>query len=187
MHVIWHSPCVYKRGGQGPFQRRREIHRSFDSSEANTHTLSTHILRPRSSSLSYPLGTPTTSTSVQDNTRPPSPLDVGYSSARTSINRLCSSCTLSGSLSADTYYSLVLEPTFLIPTVSAPGRGICASQLTNPAGSRMATLSHPRSTIMSSVAGGNVNFTPGSHLWFGSLEFITTMGRPVHRRRGAKA
>jgi hypothetical protein len=25
---------------------------------------------------------------------------------------------------------------------------------------------------MSSAAGGNVNFTPGSHIWFGSLEFI---------------
>jgi hypothetical protein len=27
---------------------------------------------------------------------------------------------------------------------------------------------------MSSVAGGNVNFTPGSHIWFGSLKFIIT-------------
>jgi hypothetical protein len=25
---------------------------------------------------------------------------------------------------------------------------------------------------MSSVAGGNVNLTPGSHIWFGSLKFI---------------
>jgi hypothetical protein len=27
---------------------------------------------------------------------------------------------------------------------------------------------------MSSAADGNVNFTPGSHIWFGSLEFIIT-------------
>jgi hypothetical protein len=27
---------------------------------------------------------------------------------------------------------------------------------------------------MSSAAGGNVNFTPGSHIWFGSLEFVIT-------------
>jgi hypothetical protein len=33
-----------------------------------THTLSTHTLRPGSSSLSHPLVTPTTSTLVQDNT-----------------------------------------------------------------------------------------------------------------------
>jgi hypothetical protein len=28
--------------------------------------------------------------------------------------------------------------------------------------------------IMSSAAEGNVNFTPGFHIWFGSLEFIIT-------------
>jgi hypothetical protein len=38
----------------------------------------------------------------------------------------------------------------------------------------MATLSHPRSTSIPSVARGNINFTPGSHIWFGSLEFIIT-------------
>jgi hypothetical protein len=38
----------------------------------------------------------------------------------------------------------------------------------------MATLSHPHPMIMSLVAGGNINFTPGSHIWFGSLEFIIT-------------
>jgi hypothetical protein len=27
---------------------------------------------------------------------------------------------------------------------------------------------------MSSAAGGNINFTLGSHIWFGSLEFIIT-------------
>jgi hypothetical protein len=36
----------------------------------------------------------------------------------------------------------------------------------------MATLSRLYPTIKSSMAGGNVNFTPGSHIWFGSLEFI---------------
>jgi hypothetical protein len=38
----------------------------------------------------------------------------------------------------------------------------------------MATLPCLHLTIVSSVAGGNVNFTPGSHIWFGSLEFIIT-------------
>jgi hypothetical protein len=38
----------------------------------------------------------------------------------------------------------------------------------------MATLSHPHPTSTSSVARGNANLTPGSHIWFGSLEFIIT-------------
>jgi hypothetical protein len=38
----------------------------------------------------------------------------------------------------------------------------------------MATLPHLRPTVISSAAGGNVNFTLGSHIWFGSLEFVIT-------------
>jgi hypothetical protein len=38
----------------------------------------------------------------------------------------------------------------------------------------MATLPRLRPTVISSAAGGNINFTPGSHIWFGSLEFIIT-------------
>jgi hypothetical protein len=38
----------------------------------------------------------------------------------------------------------------------------------------MATLPRLCPTVISSVAGGNINFTPGSHIWFGSLEFIIT-------------
>jgi hypothetical protein len=38
----------------------------------------------------------------------------------------------------------------------------------------MATLPRPRPTVISSAARGNVNFTPGSDIWFGSLEFIIT-------------
>jgi hypothetical protein len=92
MHVILCSPCIYKRGEQGPFQGdRRWIHTQFDSSRASVPPL--HILRPESSSLSHQLVTRTISTSVQGNTRLSSPLDVGYSSVQTTINRLCSSCT----------------------------------------------------------------------------------------------
>jgi hypothetical protein len=39
----------------------------------------------------------------------------------------------------------------------------------------MATLSYPHPMSMSSMAVGNANFTPGSHFWFGSLEFIITV------------
>jgi hypothetical protein len=38
----------------------------------------------------------------------------------------------------------------------------------------MATSSHLHPTNMSSMARGNVSLTPGSHIWFGSLEFIIT-------------
>jgi hypothetical protein len=36
----------------------------------------------------------------------------------------------------------------------------------------MATLPRPRLTVISSVTRCNVNFTLGSDIWFGSLEFI---------------
>jgi hypothetical protein len=38
----------------------------------------------------------------------------------------------------------------------------------------MATSSHLHPTSISSVARGNASLTPGSHIWFGSLEFIVT-------------
>jgi hypothetical protein len=36
----------------------------------------------------------------------------------------------------------------------------------------MATSSHFHPTSMSSPARGNASLAPGSHIWFGSLEFI---------------
>jgi hypothetical protein len=36
----------------------------------------------------------------------------------------------------------------------------------------MATLPCLHPTIISSVADGNVDFTLGSHIWFGSLKFV---------------
>jgi hypothetical protein len=48
-------------------------HSKGEEGGEDTHTHSTHILRPRIISLSHPLVTPTTSTSVQNNTRLPSP------------------------------------------------------------------------------------------------------------------
>jgi hypothetical protein len=58
MHVTLRSPCIYKRGGQGPFQTddRRRIHTQFDSSRASVSHF--HILRPGSFSLSHQLVTP---------------------------------------------------------------------------------------------------------------------------------
>jgi hypothetical protein len=58
---------------QGPFQNNERTHEQItllDLARASTesHTLSTHTLRLRSSSLSHPLVTHTTSTLVQDNT-----------------------------------------------------------------------------------------------------------------------
>jgi hypothetical protein len=38
----------------------------------------------------------------------------------------------------------------------------------------MATSSHLHPTSMSSAVGGNASLTAGSHIWFGSLEFIIT-------------
>jgi hypothetical protein len=38
----------------------------------------------------------------------------------------------------------------------------------------MATSSHLHPTCISSAARGNVSITSGSHIWFGSLEFIIT-------------
>jgi hypothetical protein len=38
----------------------------------------------------------------------------------------------------------------------------------------MATLPRLRPTVISSTAGGNVNFTPSSDIWFGNLELIIT-------------
>jgi hypothetical protein len=126
MHVTLRSPRIYKRGGRGTTTTtrtrktdRRQICRLFDSSEANTHTLSTHVLRPRSSSLSHPLVTPNTSTSVQDNTRPPSPTGRRAFFSPNQYKIVC------GLLAhhpdprrADTHYSLVLKPLFLTPTGS---------------------------------------------------------------------
>jgi hypothetical protein len=63
---------------------------------AHTHILLSHLKTWELLPLSHLLVTPTTSTSVQDNTELSPPLDVGHFLARTSINRLCSSCTPSG-------------------------------------------------------------------------------------------
>jgi hypothetical protein len=38
MHVTRRSSCVYKRGGQGPFQERKKK----EKKEANTHILHSH-------------------------------------------------------------------------------------------------------------------------------------------------
>jgi hypothetical protein len=43
----------------------------------------------------------------------------------------------------------------------------------------MATLPRLCPTVISSAARGNVNFTPGSYIWFGSLEFITGEGHDL--------
>jgi hypothetical protein len=40
------------------------------------------------------------------------------------------------------------------------------------AGSGMATISHLHPMNTSLAARSNINLTPGSHIWFGSLEFI---------------
>jgi hypothetical protein len=58
MYVTLRSPCIYKRGGQGPFEKgeRRRIHTQLDSLRASVPHL--HILRPGSSSLSHQLVTP---------------------------------------------------------------------------------------------------------------------------------
>jgi hypothetical protein len=70
---------------QGLFQRETgELSRA----QLNRTTIATQRSRP--------LVTPTISTSVQDNTELSTPLNVGHFSARTSINRLCPSCTPSG-------------------------------------------------------------------------------------------
>jgi hypothetical protein len=56
MHVTLCSPCIYKRGRQGPFQGEKrwgKTHTPFDSSRASA--LHLHILRPGSSSLSHQL------------------------------------------------------------------------------------------------------------------------------------
>jgi uncharacterized RmlC-like cupin family protein len=42
------------------------------------------------------------------------------------------------------------------------------------AGSGMATTSHLHPTNTSLAARGNISLTLGSHIWFGSLEFIIT-------------
>jgi hypothetical protein len=42
------------------------------------------------------------------------------------------------------------------------------------AGSRMATTSHLHPANTSLAARSNISLTPGSHIWFGSLEFIIT-------------
>jgi hypothetical protein len=42
------------------------------------------------------------------------------------------------------------------------------------AGFGMATTSHLHPINTSPMARGNISLTPGSHIWFGSLEFIIT-------------
>jgi hypothetical protein len=68
---------------QGPFQEGKRETRTYTHEQitlldlarapAESQTHSTHVLRPRSSFLSHPLITPTTSILVQDNTRLPIP------------------------------------------------------------------------------------------------------------------
>jgi hypothetical protein len=89
---------------------------------AHTHFLHSHLETWEPLPLSHPLVTPTTSTSVQDNTELASPTGR-RAFLGPSINCPYSYCTPSGPRRADTYYSLVLGPSFLTPTVVAPGRG----------------------------------------------------------------
>jgi hypothetical protein len=82
-------------------QRKIRAGNSPGPCEVTSRVAHTHFLHSRLETwellpLSRPLVTLTTSTSVQEIQNSPPPLDVEHFSARTSINRLCSSCIPSG-------------------------------------------------------------------------------------------
>jgi hypothetical protein len=93
--------CMDHSRGHDQEENITRSHNSPGPCEGSSRATHTHTLHARPKTweplpLSLSLVTPTTSTLVQDNTDLSPPLDVGHSLARTSINRLCSSCTPSG-------------------------------------------------------------------------------------------